>query len=67
MYIQQTTHSYGPLSMPMFVRPSEDGRTVTVRFGVGGDVHMSFTPDEAERLRDGITAALTAMRGEKAA
>lgn len=67
MFIQQTTHNYGPLTMPMFVKPTDDGRNVTVRFGVGGDVHMSFTPDEAERLRDGITAALTAMRGEKAA
>lgn len=67
MYIQQTTHSYGPLSMPMFVRPSDDGRNVTVRWGAGGDVHMALSPDEAVRLRDGIDASLAAMREEKAA
>lgn len=55
MYLQHTTSDPDGV-MPVEVS-SDDGKVV-VRWGRFGDVYLSLLPAEAERLRDGLSAAL---------
>lgn len=57
MYLQHTTSDPDGV-MPVKVSHHPDDGKVVVRWGRFGDVYLSLSPAEAERLRDGLSAAL---------